>query len=118
LGLVNCFAASLTCVWLCFSSSGETDSKKPGCACWADISSLYFFNLSSASCRAFGGEIEFRNQSVFLKPEAGDVVIFPSTFIYSHRALPVDSGVKYSMVTMLDYSDKFHRPDFFQETGS
>jgi hypothetical protein len=65
-----------------------------------------------------GGEIEFRNQSVFLKPEAGDVVIFPSTFIYSHRALPVDSGVKYSMVTMLDYSDKFHRPDFFQETGS
>jgi hypothetical protein len=26
--------------------------------------------------------------------------------------------VKYSLVTMLDYSDKYHKPEFYQETGS
>jgi hypothetical protein len=27
-------------------------------------------------------------------------------------------GTKYSLVTMLDYSEKFHDPKFYQETGS
>ena len=36
----------------------------------------------------------------------------------SHRAMPVTSGTKYSIVTMLDYSAKFHGPDMFQETGN
>jgi len=26
--------------------------------------------------------------------------------------MPVTSGLKYSIVTMLDYSDKMHRPEF------
>jgi|AntAceMinimDraft_1070359.scaffolds.fasta_scaffold03437_4 hypothetical protein len=65
-----------------------------------------------------GGELYFRLQNVKIKPKAGDVYIFPSNFMYPHRAMPVTSGTKYSMVTMLDYSDKFHKPDFFEETGS
>lgn len=65
-----------------------------------------------------GGEINFRLQGVTYKPEAGDCVIFPSNFMYPHRALPVGEGTKYSLVTMIDYSDKYHRPELYQETGS
>jgi hypothetical protein len=65
-----------------------------------------------------GGELFFRLQGLNIKPKAGDLFLFPSNFMYPHRAMPVQSGVKYSIVTMLDYSDKFHRPEFYQETGS
>jgi len=65
-----------------------------------------------------GGELYFRLQNVTVKAKAGETYIFPSNFMYPHRAMPVKSGVKYSMVTMLDYSDKFHNPDFYAETGN
>jgi hypothetical protein len=65
-----------------------------------------------------GGELYFRLHNVTIKPKAGDLYIFPSNFMYPHRAMPVKSGTKYSMVTMLDYSDKFHNPKFYEETGS
>lgn len=64
-----------------------------------------------------GGELNFRLQNFTLKPRAGDLVVFPSNFMYPHRAMPVKSGIKYSIVTMLDYSSKFHNPEFFYETG-
>lgn len=65
-----------------------------------------------------GGELYFRLQELNIKPDAGDLFIFPSNFMYPHRAMPVKSGNKYSLVTMLDYSDKFHSPEFYKETGS
>lgn len=65
-----------------------------------------------------GGEINFRLQGLTIKPDAGDLFIFPSNYMYPHRAMPVISGTKYSLVTMLDYSDKYHSPEFYQETGS
>jgi len=65
-----------------------------------------------------GGELYFRLQNVTVKAKAGDTYIFPSNFMYPHRAMPVKSGVKYSMVTMLDYSEKFHTPEFYAETGN
>lgn len=65
-----------------------------------------------------GGEIFFRLQGLNYKPKAGDTVIFPSNFMYPHQAKVVTKGVKYSLVTMLDYSDKYHKPEFYQETGS
>jgi hypothetical protein len=65
-----------------------------------------------------GGELAFSIQGVTIKPKAGDLYVFPSNFMYPHRAMPVLSGTKYSMVTMLDYSDKFHRPEFHGETNS
>lgn len=64
-----------------------------------------------------GGELFFRLQNLNIKPQAGDLYLFPSNFMYPHRAMPVTSGVKYSIVTMLDYSEKYHRPEFYQETG-
>lgn len=65
-----------------------------------------------------GGELEFPLQRLKVKPQAGDTYIFPSNFMYPHRACVVNDGVKYSMVTMLDYSDKYHNSKFYQETGS
>lgn len=53
-----------------------------------------------------GGELEFPLQGKKIKPKAGDTYIFPSNFMYPHRACVVNDGVKYSMVTMLDYSRK------------
>jgi len=64
-----------------------------------------------------GGEIAFRMQDVNIKPKAGDLFVFPSNFMYPHRAMPVHSGTKYSIVTMLDYSEKFHDPKFYNEYG-
>lgn len=64
-----------------------------------------------------GGELYFRMQNVKVKPQAGDLFIFPSNFMYAHQAMPVNSGTKYSIVTMLDYSSKFHNPEFYSETG-
>lgn len=65
-----------------------------------------------------GGEIYFTLQDLKIKPDAGDLFIFPSNYMYPHKAMPVTKGTKYSIVTMLDYSDKFHDPKFFTETGS
>ena len=60
-----------------------------------------------------GGELYFRLQDKMIKPKAGDVYIFPSNFMYPHRAMPVHSGIKYSVVTMLDYNKKFHTPEMY-----
>ena len=65
-----------------------------------------------------GGELFFRLQGINYIPKAGDVVLFPSNYMYPHQAKVVHSGTKYSLVTMLDYSDKFHKPEFYEETGS
>jgi hypothetical protein len=60
-----------------------------------------------------GGELYFRLQNLNIKPKAGDLYIFPSNFMYPHQAMPVHSGTKYSIVTMLDYSKKYHTPDMY-----
>ena len=60
-----------------------------------------------------GGELFFRLQNLKIKALAGDLYVFPSNFMYPHQALPVISGTKYSIVTMLDYSKKYHTPDMY-----
>jgi hypothetical protein len=65
-----------------------------------------------------GGELYFRLQDLNIKPKAGDLYIFPSTFMYPHQAKVVKSGTKYSLVTMLDYSEKFHTPAMYEDTGN
>lgn len=46
-----------------------------------------------------GGELEFPNFNVKIPAEEGTVILFPSNFPYLHIAHPVESGVKYSLVT-------------------
>lgn len=56
-----------------------------------------------------GGEISFlnneTNEIVTYKPEAGDMIIFPSFYPYHHGVLPVTSGEKY-LIRM------FHKWDY------
>lgn len=51
-----------------------------------------------------GGGLYFDVFDIEIKPEAGDVIVFPSTFIYKHTAMEVKEGLKYSIVTMFDYN--------------
>jgi hypothetical protein len=48
-----------------------------------------------------GGEIEFVNFNLKIKPKAGSLYLFPSTYAYKHIAHPVVSGTKYAIVTWL-----------------
>jgi predicted 2-oxoglutarate/Fe(II)-dependent dioxygenase YbiX len=48
-----------------------------------------------------GGEIEFVNFGVKIKPQPGMLIIFPSNFAYRHIAHPVTSGTKYNLVTWI-----------------
>ena len=59
-----------------------------------------------------GGELFFDKLNLKIKPKAGDLYLFPSSYIYSHAAMPVTKGVKYSIVTMLDYLEAPHTPEY------
>ena len=56
-----------------------------------------------------GGELWFSFLDLTIKPEYGDIVFFPSTYLYAHAAKPVISGTKYAAVTMFDYNDRTHK---------
>jgi predicted 2-oxoglutarate/Fe(II)-dependent dioxygenase YbiX len=48
-----------------------------------------------------GGELEFVNFNLKIKPEPGSLYLFPSNYAYSHIAHPVTSGTKYAIVTWM-----------------
>lgn len=58
-----------------------------------------------------GGEIEFPRHNLTLKPKAGDIILFPSNFVYEHASLNISSGTKYSVVVMMDYNDLYHKEE-------
>ena len=45
-----------------------------------------------------GGEIEFDEFDIKIKPEKGNLLLFPSTYVYSHKVYPVTSGTRYAVV--------------------
>jgi len=53
-----------------------------------------------------GGDLYFPRFDLTIKPKKGDVVIFPSTFIYEHASNDMIAGTKYSIVIMTDYNDR------------
>lgn len=48
-----------------------------------------------------GGEVEFVNFGIKIKPKSGMLLIFPSNYAYRHIAHPVTSGTKYAIVTWI-----------------
>jgi hypothetical protein len=48
-----------------------------------------------------GGEVEFANFGLKIKPEPGMLLLFPSNYAYRHIAHPVTSGTKYALVTWI-----------------
>jgi hypothetical protein len=59
-----------------------------------------------------GGSLIFPKIGLVIEPEEGDLYVFPSTYLFSHIAMPVESGIKYSFVTMLDYNDYTHTEEY------
>lgn len=53
-----------------------------------------------------GGEIYFPRFDLTIKPKKGDIVVFPSTYIYEHASQDMISGTKYAVVVMTDYNDR------------
>jgi hypothetical protein len=58
-----------------------------------------------------GGELYFVFFDTIYKAKAGDLVIFPSSYVYAHEAMPVHSGIKYSLVIMNDRNELAHKSD-------
>tara|TARA_R110002012_G_scaffold293093_1_gene488660 strand:- start:87 stop:644 length:558 start_codon:yes stop_codon:yes gene_type:complete len=46
-----------------------------------------------------GGEFGFFDKKLKIKVNKGDVVMFPSTFMYPHEIMPVVKGTRYSIIT-------------------
>lgn len=52
-----------------------------------------------------GGKIEFKNQGISIKPEAGSLLIFPAEKPFYHRSTKIEKGNKY-MVPFFWYKNK------------
>jgi hypothetical protein len=68
---------------------GNTETKR-------SISPIVYLNSDFT-----GGEIEFVNFNLTIKPEPGMLLLFPSNYAYTHIAHPVKTGTKYAIVTWL-----------------
>ena len=75
----------------------HTDS---GFSYFCTLSSVGWFNDDYD-----GGELWFPYLNLTFKPQKGDVLFFPSTYIYAHGSKEVTKGVKYSAVTMFNYNE-------------
>jgi len=60
------------------------------------VSTVYYLNDDYE-----GGELCFPQFDIKLKPEMGDMVIFPSSYVYSHSVNPVISGNRFSIASWL-----------------
>tara|TARA_B110000503_G_scaffold24933_1_gene39300 strand:- start:19713 stop:20369 length:657 start_codon:yes stop_codon:yes gene_type:complete len=61
------------------------------------VSSRLISTVSYLNDDYTGGEIEFRQSNVKIKPEAGSIIFFPSNFLYIHEVMPMIDGTRYSM---------------------
>jgi len=50
-----------------------------------------------------GGELEFKEFNIKVKPEAGEIVVFSSGFPYMHQVYPIIKGIRYAVVKWYDY---------------
>jgi len=66
--------------------------KEQGCI----VSSMFYLNDV-----AKGGETELPYQGIKVKPEAGKLIFFPSSYTHVHRGIPPKSNVKYILVSFL-----------------
>ena len=48
-----------------------------------------------------GGELYFHHLGITIKPKENDLVIFPSSFLFSHSTKPVISGTRYAITRFL-----------------
>lgn len=54
-----------------------------------------------------GGELHFpRIDGLTIKPESGDVIVFPSTYTYRHESMPLLNGTKYVVLAFTDFEER------------
>ena len=59
-----------------------------------DVSILVYLNDKFK-----GGGLRFGHLNYTYQPKAGDLVFFPSDHLYLHESVPIEKGVKYSLVS-------------------
>lgn len=80
-----------------YNTGGKFDSHMDdGGGNFRRVSTVYYLNDDYE-----GGELCFPQFGIELKPKAGDMVIFPSSYVYSHSVNPVISGNRYSIASWL-----------------
>jgi len=62
-----------------------------------DLSFIIYLNDVTS-----GGETYFHNQDIYIKPTQGSILIFPSSFEYSHQGITPESNDKYIIVTFAE----------------
>ena len=60
------------------------------------VSTVYYLNDNYT-----GGEINFPRFGITFKPEANQMIVFPSTYVYNHSVSPVVEGKRYAVVSWL-----------------
>ena len=68
-----------------------------------DISILIYLNDDYE-----GGELEFPDWGMSMKPKAGTLIAFPSYIDFSHRVHPVTKGERFSLVTWINTPDRIY----------
>jgi predicted 2-oxoglutarate/Fe(II)-dependent dioxygenase YbiX len=68
-----------------------------------DISILFYLNDNYT-----GGELEFTQLGLTIKPKPGMMIAFPSYKEFAHKVHPVQSGMRYSLVTWLETEKKIY----------
>lgn len=48
-----------------------------------------------------GGELAFFNREKIYRLDVGDVIVFPSNFMYPHEIIPVTEGTRFSIITWI-----------------
>lgn len=66
-----------------------------------DMSMLLYLNQDFT-----GGELSFRQFNYTYRPQAGDLLFFPSNGQYAHQALPVRSGTRYVIVSWAAFQNE------------
>lgn len=60
------------------------------------VSTVYYLNEDY-----IGGEVCFPRFDIKIKPKSGDMLIFPSSFVYNHFVTEVEDGTRFSIASWL-----------------
>lgn len=61
------------------------------------VSTVYYMNEGYR-----GGEIEFPRFNIRVAPQANQMIVFPSNYIYNHSVNPVTDGTRYAVTSWLN----------------
>jgi hypothetical protein len=62
-----------------------------------------------------GGELDFRDHDICIKPVAGQLVTFPGGYNNIHQVLPVKGSTRHTIGAFWDYAESEYSPERMQE---